>query len=122
MKGIVAGALALAACGTPGKWTRTNTALQAAFAATLAVDYWQTAQPGGITDDCREWHPVVGPCGDRGGAAGVVLLSAAVHLAIATALPEKYRLIFQSMSLGVESHQIWANHRAGYGFLGWGRR
>lgn len=108
-------------CANPNKdrWTKTNTALQAAFLATTAVDYYQSAQPNGIVDRCREWHPIVGECGDRGGIGGVFALTALTHTAIASSLDTKWRLIFQSFTLGVEMNVVFQNYQAGYGIFGY---
>lgn len=98
-------ALLLAGC-CPQQWSRTDTALEATFGAELVVDAAQTAS---IVNNCQEYNPVVGPCGERVPFPIYELAVMVLHAAIAAELPPRAREIFQGVTIGVEGHTIYFN-------------
>ena len=99
-------ALLLSGCCPFRQWSRTDTVLEATFGAELAVD---AAQTGHIVAECQEYNPIVGPCGERVPFPVYQLAVAVLHVAVAAALPPRWREIFQGVTIGVEGHTIYFN-------------
>lgn len=100
--------VALSAC-TPS-WTAKDTVLEAAWIATIAIDWHQTMT---ITGECNEENPVIGSCGDGLPPAIYFPMTLALHAIVARALPQPWRLLFQAFTLGLEVSTIWGNSMSG---------
>lgn len=96
--------LASACCNR--QWTRTDTALEATFAAEMAVDTYQT---GAIVDACREVNPVIGSCNDRVPYQVYQPVMLLAHAVVSYMLPPNWRRIWQGITVGVEGHQVFVN-------------
>lgn len=94
------------------KWEWQDTALESAYAATLAVDYVQTVQ---ITRDGREVNPIMGRSGEKVPPAVYFPVAFAAHAAAMYFLPRDYRRVVQGMSVGISFLNISRNYSVGYG-------
>ena len=92
-------------------WTASDTAAEVAFVAVLALDMAQTATD--IGPGCRETNPILGQCPTRSEVLAYGVASAAMHLAVARALPRPYRRIWQVVWVGVEAGYVTHNHMLG---------
>lgn len=90
----------------PARYSKTDLALEGTFAAELAVD---GAQTRAIVDDCQEYNPVIGPCGQRVPYPAYILGALVIHAAISAVLPPRARTIWQSITVGVEAHTLYYN-------------
>ena len=100
--------LALAGCAP---WTKQDTALEAAFVGTVALDWHQTIS---ITANCQESNPMIGRCGDVMPPNVYFPIAIAVHATIAALLPRTWRTAFQGFSAGLEVSTIYNNQEDGY--------
>lgn len=101
-----------AGCATAGKgWTTLDTAAQVTFATALAVD-WSQSQ--GITQECMEENPLIGPCGDRVPLGVYMPVTFAAALTASVMLPPKYRRALEGLLVGAELHSVWLNNASGY--------
>ena len=99
-------------------WTKTDTALQAIFLLTLAVDRAQTEEfvrhPRSAANEEVGWaHHFVGAHPSVGQVNGYNAACALLHTAIAGALPKPYSTIWQSFWIGVEVNTVDSNVNAG---------
>jgi hypothetical protein len=103
--------LASPAAAAADEWKLGDTALEGAFVAVLAADYAQTKQ---IAEDGREGNPVIGSHGERVAPAVYFPIVAVAHVAVARALPGRWRTAFQGISLGWQVDAVHTNLQAGY--------
>ncbi len=94
-----------------GRWTIADTALEASFAAAVAVDWAQTRWA--LDNGHRELNPLLGPEPSAARLNMLVLAAAAGHAAVSLALPRPYRRWWQSMTLIVELGAVGHNFAAG---------
>lgn len=99
-----------------GKWTIGDSALEAVFLASLAVDRGQTngAQDMGRKEIGWARH-FIGEDPSSGQVNRYFAACAALHAAVAYALPKPYRTVWQSFWIGVEFKTIDSNVSAGIG-------
>jgi hypothetical protein len=98
-------ALALVGCG----WTKQQVALGAASTAMLTVDWYQSQ---GITRDCVELNPVIGPCGERVPLDLYFMGVMAANLALAHAIGSEWRSVWLGAMAGAEAATVWSNASA----------
>ena len=112
-------------------WTGTDTALQAVFIVTVAMDWSQTleisrtcdrprfyARETHITERPRvyeEGNPFLGHCPSEGRINAWMPAGIIAHTAIAYLLPRPYRTIWQSFWIGAETATVQNNRRIGLG-------
>ena len=107
-----AGLLALhAPAARADKWTKTDTAVEAACAGLLIADWGQT-----LDRRYEESNPILGKRPTEAAVTGYFLGVITLHLAIARVLPRPWRTLFQGTTIGVEGHSIYANWRLGAHF------
>jgi hypothetical protein len=100
--------IALIGCGGIQK---KDIALETAFAGALVLDYKQTQQ---ITDQCFEWNPIIGQCGQRVPPTIYFLLGTLIHAGVTAVIPNgSWRTLFQGLTLGIEAETIHTNRLEG---------
>ncbi len=103
--------LFLVGCGGQ-RWTTTDTVMQATFAATMAVDYWQTTR---ITADNMESNPVIGSHGQNLNPVLYFATATAMQYMLARILPKAPRRVMTALLTGNQIDVISFNARHGYG-------
>lgn len=101
----------LLSAGPGNEWTRQDTVLELAFVAVTAVDALQTATD--IAPRCLEANPLLGHCPSAAKVFGMIGAGVVAHALIARVLPRKYRTIWQSAWIGVETATVARNHWVG---------
>lgn len=96
-------ALSLAAACTP---TQRTVALGTVSTALLAVDWHQSR---GITRQCLELNPLIGPCGERTSPDVYFPAVTMIHLAIGALLPSDARDAWFGAIGGLEAATVWSN-------------
>lgn len=97
----------------PRRWTGGDTALQAAFAATMLGDYLQTRR---IVRAGREVNPLIGQRGQRIPPAVYFPATFLLHTAAMRALPQPWRRVAQGLSIGFEGGVVGRNTALGFRF------
>lgn len=95
-------------------WTRADTAWQVAFTALAVVDWGQTHT---IARDPHRWerNPLLGKHPGPTEVNAHFAASIFGHMAVARALPRRYRRAWQVLWIGVEAGFVWHNRRDGVG-------
>lgn len=93
---------ALAGCG----WSKQHVAMGAVSTAFLTVDWYQTM---GITRDCQELNPAIGPCGERIHPDLWMIGAIAGHLALAHLVGAGWRPVVLGAMAGAEAATVWSN-------------
>lgn len=88
-------------------WTGPQAALAYSSSALLVVDWAQTR---GIVQDCREWNPVLGPCGERLSPGVYFPLVIGANLLLAHLLPAGWREGYLGVMTGVEGATVGQNY------------
>ena len=86
--------------------------MTAAAMTGASIDLYQTATE--IVPHCAEMNPLIGRCGTGVPAPIVLPLTAMASLALAVALPPKWRRYWLGAWVGLEGVTVWNNYRAGY--------
>lgn len=103
----------LTGCCGPHRWTKTDVALESAFALETVADGFQSTT---FVDNCHEENPVIGPCGNRVPLPVYIPVSALLHAGITWAIPEgKWRTLWLGITVGAEADTLYANHILKYG-------
>jgi len=95
-------------------WGRADTAWEAAFFAVHAADWGTT-----LDIQCEEYqenNPLLSKCPSRGEVNRYFAFTGAAHAAVAYALPNPYRRIWQVSWIAVQVDQYASNWRAGVRF------
>lgn len=110
-------ALALAApAAQAAEWSSSDTWSEVAYQGLLAVDCRQTWQ-GSVThpDQFEETNPIMGPNPSKRRVIGVCVASSAGHYLISRALPDDWRVLWQSVTIFAELYAVDNNINAGLG-------
>ena len=89
-------------------WTPTNTTLESAYIGTTLVDWGQTLNIGG---DTRETNRVLGQHPKRSTINNYFASLLVLHPIVSYLLPKSGRLIFQSITLGIEIQATTGNYQ-----------
>lgn len=118
------------------EWTTRDTVYEAAYLTLLAADWAQTlkivesqhqspiVKSSGVRGNLytttsyedpvyQEMNPLLGRSPSRGRVNTTIALTAIGHVAIARMLSPKYRRIFQTISIGIESYAVGRNYKMG---------
>ena len=108
---LVAMVLPFASRASDGRaWTKTDTAFEATFLLTLALDYGQT-RTWISNPNVHEVNPILGREPSAGKVRVYFLACAVGHVAVARLLPNPYRRIWQAVWIGVEGVTVYNNTR-----------
>lgn len=102
-------ALALIVVAGCVRWSKTNTALEAAFVVEQAIDYRQTSQ---AVMYGAENNPVIGAWGENVSPAAYFLTTTLMHAFVVAALPARWRLAFQGASVTGQGWEVYRNEDA----------
>jgi hypothetical protein len=97
----------------PGvKWSARNTVLESVGAGVQIVDWMQTNH---IIDSSRwyELNPILGKYPTRGELAAYMVTTLSLHFLVSLFLPEDYRTVWQSVTLGGRFGAVYYNHLNG---------
>lgn len=108
--------LAAPAAAIAGDWSGADTARELGYQGLLAVDCRQTWQgsvmhPGQF----QETNPIMGPNPSKGRVIGACVASSAGHYLISRALPDDWRVLWQSVTIFAELYAVDNNLNAGLG-------
>jgi hypothetical protein len=96
------------------RWTTTNTVLELSLVTATLVDTMQTVHF--LRQGEKEMNPILGPRPSIGKLLGYDVAALGLHAAVAYALPEPYRTVWQGVWVGAEIGQLGSNARAHAGF------
>jgi hypothetical protein len=92
----------LVGCG----WTPKQVALGSISTMLLTMDWWQTV---GITQQCVELNPIIGPCGERVPVDLYMMGAIVGHLVLAHVVGPDWRPVVLGGVAGAEVATVWAN-------------
>lgn len=98
------------------EWTSADTKRQAIFTGVLALDWAQTRHIARNPDEFREINTVIGDHPTPGRVDGYFASSALVHFGISYLIPDRYRRVWQNVSIGFEAGVVARNVNLGIGF------
>lgn len=87
-------------------WTKANTALEATFVAEQMVDLRQTSEAVAYG---AEANPVIGAWGENVSPQAYFLTTTLIHLAVASALPRRWREAFQGATIVDQGINVYGN-------------
>ena len=95
-------------------WTTQDTILQASLIGLIAIDWMQTLES--LNGNYYETNPILGKEPSRSEVNICIASSMIIATAVAYLLPSKYRIIFQSIVIGVELEAVNYNYQIGIRF------
>jgi transcriptional regulator with XRE-family HTH domain len=112
----ISGAFCLGRPAVAAEWSTGDTWRELAYQGLLAVDCRQTWQ-GSVThpEQFQETNPVMGPNPSKRRVIGVCVASSAGHYLISRALPNDWRVLWQSVTIFAELYAVDNNVNAGLG-------
>lgn len=108
--------LILFSASASAEWTSADTTRQAIFTGVLALDWAQTRYIAKHPDEFNEINTILGYRPTPGRVDGYFASSALIHVGISYLLPDRYRRVWQNVSIGFEAGVVARNYKLGVGF------
>lgn len=107
--------LSLVFLSTPclADWTKRDTTLELSYQALHFIDWRQTRYIAKNGDDYYEVNPILGRHPDKHWVDVYFLGSAVAHLGISYFLPDRYRNVWQCVTIGVKAGLVGWNYSIG---------
>jgi hypothetical protein len=93
------------------EWTTTDSYRESAYIILLTTDWAQTRDF--LRKEQSEANPILGKHPSQDKVDIAVILTGITHVYIASILPEKYRVPFQYISIGIEGGSVYHNFSFG---------
>lgn len=97
-------------------WTNADTKHQAIFTGVLALDWAQTRYIAKHPDEFQEINTILGDHPTLGRVDGYFASLALIHFGISYLLPDRWRPVWQYVSIGFEAGIVTRNYKLGVGF------
>lgn len=112
--GLAAGAaLLFPAPACADDWREADTTREAIYLTLLAVDWAQTRNIARNPDRWQEYNPFLGDHPSVGRVDGYFITSGLLHVGIASALPARYRDVYQALGIGFQAGVVGHNFSLG---------
>lgn len=110
---IVALLLFSQAAFSADKWSNGDIAREAVYLVLHTVDWKQTRYVVAHPDEYHETNPILGKYPSKKRVDAHFATTALMHVAAVNFMPEKWRPVFQYLSIGVEAGYVGNNYRIG---------
>jgi hypothetical protein len=97
-------------------WSRADTTRQSIFTGVLALDWAQTRYIAKHPDEFHEINTILGEHPTTGRVDKYFASATLIHWGASYVLPDKYRAIWQNVSIGFEAGVVARNINLGIGF------
>lgn len=95
------------------EWSKTDIALQAVYTTLHVIDWGQTLSATNNPDKYHETNVILGKYPSRANINYYMGTTLLLHTAATALMPEKYRVWFQAITIGVEGFSVITNYNIG---------